>query len=132
MPPLMIAMVALLIFADRPLAPMLFLALLLVISACLLWCDWRKYRFGIDAQQLYLRRGWWRQQLTVAPHIKVQSIEITQGPLARRCGLASLKFGIAGGTLEMIALPLPMAREIRSAAMEKVAEVDYSAINQSR
>jgi len=39
MPPLMIAMVALLIFADRPLAPMLFLALLLVIAACLFWCD---------------------------------------------------------------------------------------------
>jgi putative membrane protein len=132
MPPLMIAMVALLIFADRPLVPMLLLALLLVITACLFWCDWRKYRFGLDDQQLYLQRGWWQQQLTLAPQVKVQSIEIAQGPLARRCGLASLKFGIAGGTLEMVALPLPMAREIRSAVMEKVAEVDYSAINQSR
>jgi putative membrane protein len=132
MPPLMIAMVALLIFADRPLAPMLFLALLLVIAACLFWCDWRRYRFGIDTQQLYMRRGWWRQRLTLAPHIKVQSIEITQGPFGRRFGLATLKFGIAGGTLDMIALPLPMAREIRSAVLEKVAEVDYSAINQSR
>ncbi len=132
MPPLMIAMVALLIFADRPLALMLFLALLLVIAACLFWCDWRRYRFGIDTQQLYMRRGWWRQRLTLAPHIKVQSIEITQGPFGRRFGLATLKFGIAGGTLDMTALPLPMAREIRSAVMEKVAEVDYSAINQSR
>jgi len=132
MPPLMIAMLALLIFADRPLAPMLLLALLLVITACLFWCDWRRYRFGIDMQQLYMRRGWWRQRLTLAPHIKVQSIEITQGPFGRRFGLATLKFGIAGGTLDMIALPLPMAREIRSAVMEKVAEVDYSAINQSR
>lgn len=131
-PPLLIAMAALLIFADRPLAPTLFLSLLLVITACLFWCDWRKYRFGLDDQQLYLQRGWWQQQLTLAPQVKVQSIEIAQGPLARRCGLASLKFGIAGGTLEMVALPLSTAQAIREAVMEKVAEVDYSAINQSR
>ena len=131
-PPLLIAMAALLIFADRYLAPMLFLSLLLVIAACLFWCDWRRYRFGLDTQQLYLRRGWWRQQLTLAPQIKVQSMEIAQGPLARRYGLASLKFGIAGGTLEMVALPLSTAQAIRAAVMEKVADVDYSAINQSR
>jgi putative membrane protein len=131
-PPLLIAMAALLIFADRPLAPTLFLSLLSVITACLFWCDWRKYRFGLDDQQLYLRRGWWQQQLTLAPQVKVQSIEIAQGPLARRYGLASLKFGIAGGALEMVALPLSTAQAIRAAVMEKVADVDYSAINQSR
>jgi putative membrane protein len=110
----------------------LLLLLLLVVAALLLWCDWRRYRFGLDDQQLYLRRGWWQQQLTLAPQVKVQSIEIAQGPLARRFGLASLRFGIAGGTLEMVALPLSTARAIRTAVMEKVADVDYSAINQSR
>jgi putative membrane protein len=69
--------------------------------------------------------------LTIAPQLKVQSIESAQGPLTRRLGLASLKFGIAGGTLEMIALPLSTAQAIRSAVMEKVAAVDYSAINRS-
>jgi putative membrane protein len=131
-PPLLIAMAALLIFADRPLAPVLLLSLLWLVVAFLFWCDWRKYRFGLDNQQLYLRRGWRQQQLTIAPQVKVQSMEIAQGPLARRYGLASLKFGIAGGTLEMVALPLSTARAIRTAVMEKVAEVDYSAINQSR
>jgi len=108
------------------------LLLLLVVAACLFWCDWRKYRFGLDAQQLYLRRGWWQQKLMLTPQVKVQSIEIAQGPLARRYGLASLKFGIAGGTLEMVALPLSTALAIRKAVMEMVAAVDYSAINQSR
>ena len=131
-PPLLVAMAALMIFADTPFATTLLLLLLLVVAALLLWCDWRRYRFGLDDQQLYLRRGWWQQQLTLAPQVKVQSIEIAQGPLARRFGLASLKFGIAGGTLEMVALPLSTARAIRTAVMEKVAEVDYSAINQSR
>jgi putative membrane protein len=114
------------------LAPVLLLSLLWLVVAFLFWCDWRKYRFGLDDQQLYLRRGWWQQKLTIAPQVKVQSMEIAQGPLARRYGLASLKFGIAGGTLEMVALPLSTARAIRTAVMEKVAEVDYSAINQSR
>ena len=130
-PPLLIAMAALIIFADTPFASTLLLLLLLVFAAFMFWCDWRRYRFGIDDQQLYLRRGWWQQRLTLAPQLKVQSIEIAQGPLTQRLGLASLKFGIAGGTLEMIALPLSTAQAIRSAVMEKVAAVDYSAINRS-
>ncbi|RRQ52700.1 PH domain-containing protein [Sphingorhabdus wooponensis] len=129
-PPLLIAVGALVIFAHAPLAPTLLPMLLLIIVALLLWLDWRRYRFGLDDQQLYLRRGWWRQRLTLAPQVKVQSIEIAQGPLARRYGLASLKFGVAGGTLEMVALPLSTAQAIRAAVMEKVAAVDYSAINQ--
>jgi putative membrane protein len=130
-PPLLIAMAALVIFADTAFAPTLLLLLLLVFATFMFWCDWRRYRFGLDDQQLYLRRGWWQQRLTIAPQLKVQSIEIAQGPLTRRLGLASLKFGIAGGTLEMIALPLSTAQAIRSAVMEKVAAVDYSAINRS-
>ena len=130
-PPLLIAMAALVIFADTAFAPTLLLLLLLVFATFMFWCDWRRYRFGLDDQQLYLRRGWWQQRLTIAPQLKVQSIEIAQGPFTRRLGLASLKFGIAGGTLEMIALPLSTAQAIRSAVMEKVAAVDYSAINRS-
>ena len=130
-PPLLIAMAALVIFADTAFAPTLLLLLLLVFATFMFWCDWRRYRFGIDDQQLYLRRGWWQQRLTIAPQLKVQSIEIAQGPLTRQLGLASLKFGIAGGTLEMIALPLSTAQAIRSAVMEKVAAVDYSAVNRS-
>jgi membrane protein YdbS with pleckstrin-like domain len=75
-PPLLVAMAALMLFADTPFATTLLLLLLLVVAALLLWCDWRRYRFGLDDQQLYLRRGWWQQQFTLAPQLKVQSIEI--------------------------------------------------------
>lgn len=131
-PPIILAMAALVIFADAPIARTTLLLLLLVFAASIFWFDWRKYSFGLDDQQLYLKRGWWRQQMTITPQVKVQSIEIAQGPLTRRLGLASLKFGIAGGTLEMIAVPLLAARAIRDAVMEKVAAVDYSVINRSR
>ena len=128
MPVLLAAMAALVIFADAPMGRTTLLLLLLLLPGALFWLDWRQYRFGLDDHQLYLRRGWWRQQMTIAPQLRVQSVEIAQGPLSRRQGLASLRFGIAGGTMEMIALPLATAVAIRDAVMEKVAAVDYSAI----
>ncbi len=127
-PMLLTAMAALVIFADAPIGRTTLLLLLLVLPGALFWLDWRQYRFGLDDRQLYVKRGWWRQQMTIAPQVKVQSVEIAQGPLSRRQGLASLRFGIAGGTMEMIALPLATAVAIRDAVMEKVAAVDYSAI----
>ena len=130
-PIVLTAMAALMIFADAPIGRTTFLLLLLFLPGALFWLDWRQYRFGLDSHQLYLKRGWWRQQMTIAAQVKVQTVEIAQGPLSRRQGLASLRFGIAGGTMEMIALPLSTAVAIRDAVMEKVAAVDYSAINQS-
>jgi putative membrane protein len=130
-PVLLTAMAALVIFADAPIGRTTLLLLLLVLPGVFSWLDWRQYRFGLDDRQLYVRRGWWRQQMTIAPQVKVQSVEIAQGPLSRRQGLASVRFGIAGGTMEMVALPLATAVAIRDAVMEKVVAVDYSAINQS-
>ncbi len=127
-PIVLTAMAALVIFADAPISRTTLLLLLMVLPSALFWLDWRQYRFGLDDHQLYVRRGWWRQQMTIAPQVKVQSVEIAQGPLSRRQGLASLRFGIAGGTMEMVALPLATAVAIRDAVMEKVAAVDYSAI----
>lgn len=104
-------------------------ALLLIPAALLIWFNWRRYADARDEQQLYVRHGWWRERLSIVPQVKVQSVDIAQGPLARRMGLASLEFGIAGGTLEMVALPLEKAREIRDAVMANVVAVDFSEIN---
>lgn len=130
-PFILLAIVALMLFADAPLVKASGLLLLPIGFGIFSWLEWRQYGDQIDARQIYVREGWWRQQLTLAPQVKVQSAEIVQGPISRRLGLAALKFGVAGGTLEMIALPLPTAHAIRDAVMAKVAAVDYSAINRS-
>ncbi len=101
---------------------------LLAPWAFLLWFERRNYRDALDSAQLYIRHGWWHQRFEIAPQVKVQTVEIAQGPISRRQGLASLRFGIAGGKLEMIALPLETARDIRDAVMERVAAVDYSVV----
>jgi putative membrane protein len=118
-------------FTEASIAQTLNLYWLLLPWGFLLWFERRNYRDALDGVQLYIRRGWWRQYLEIAPQVKVQTAEVAQGPIARWQGLASLEFGIAGGTLEMIALPLETALTIRDAVMERVAAVDYSAINRS-
>ncbi len=123
--------ISLALFTEATIAQTVNIYWLLVPWAFLLWFDRRNYRDALDDAQIYVREGWWRQRLTIAPQVKVQTVEIAQGPIARRQGLASVNFGISGGTLEMVALPLETARVIRDAVMERVAAVDYSAINRS-
>jgi putative membrane protein len=123
--------ISLAVFTEATIAQTINIFWLLVPFAFLLWFNRRNYCDALDDGQVYVRDGWWRQRLTIAPQVKVQTVEIAQGPISRRQGLATLNFGIAGGTLEMIALPLATAHAIRDAVMERVAAVDYSAINQS-
>lgn len=131
LPAIAIGIAATMIFAGAPFRQAGLLLLVPMFIGFLWWLEWRKYGDQIDDAQIYVREGWWRQRLTIAPQVKVQTVEIAQDPIARRQGLASLQFGISGGTLEMVALPLETARSIRDAVMEQVAAVDYSAINRS-
>ncbi|MGC1470726.1 MAG: PH domain-containing protein, partial [Sphingorhabdus sp.] len=123
------AMAAVVLFADA--SPTKSLLLLLIPFALLIVgaIEWRIYRHADDGAQLYVRRGWWRQQLTVMPQVRVQSVEIAQSPLARLAGLVSLRFGVAGGKLEMIALSRDTAEAIRDRVLAVAAPVDFSEIN---
>lgn len=105
--------------------------LLLIPAALIIWLNWRRYADAEDDAQLYVRRGWWRERLSIANQIKVQTVEIAQGPVGRHLGLATIHFGIAGGTLYMVAVPLAKARAIRDAVMQNVAAVDFSEINRA-
>ncbi|MGL5838647.1 MAG: PH domain-containing protein [Sphingorhabdus sp.] len=113
-------------------APLFTIGLLVVPALLFLplpWLEWRHYGDHADERQLYVHEHWWRQRLTVAPQLKVQSAEIRQGPIARMLGLSTLHFGIAGGNLSFIALPLAEARAIRDQVMAVVVPVDFSESN---
>jgi putative membrane protein len=83
-------------------------------------------RHAIDGQRIYVRRGWLAPRLDIASRVKLQSVEIAQGPVAHRRGYATLAFGIAGGTLEIGGLPLEDARLIRDGVLHSIAGVDFS------
>jgi putative membrane protein len=120
------AMAAVILFAGSSFAKsllLLFIPLGLMLLGAL---QWRAFRYGEDTTRFYVRHGWWRQKLTILPQVRVQSIEIAQGPLARLTGLVTLHFGIAGGTLELIAIPHDTAVAIRDRVMAIVAPVDFS------
>jgi putative membrane protein len=104
------------------------LLVLLAFAAVTFHFQWRNNSYALDADQLFVRQGWWRERLTIAPQVKVQTVEIQQGPLARLRGLASIQLGIAGGTLEIIALPIDEARSIQAQISGVIAMVDYSRI----
>ena len=57
------------------------------------WVDlvsWRRNGFLVTATALLARRGRLFRQLDVVPHERTQSLALTQGPLQRRLGLASV------------------------------------------
>jgi len=87
---------------------------------------WRLDRHALDASQVFARRGWLAPRLDIASRVKLQSVEIVQGPIARRRGYATLAFGIAGGALEIGGIPLADARAIRGAVLDSIAAVDFS------
>lgn len=125
-----IATAATMAFAGAPFAKAGWMLLVPLFFVPVVWLEWRHYADLADPQQLYVREGWWRQKLYIAPQIKVQSAEIRQGPIARLLGLCTLEFGIAGGTMAFAALPIEQAAELRDTIMAQVALVDYSRLNQ--
>jgi putative membrane protein len=87
---------------------------------------WRHDRHALDDRELFARHGWLAPRLDIASRVKLQSVEIRQGPLARRRGYAHLMFGVAGGSLAMRGIPLEDARAIRRAVLDSIAAVDFS------
>lgn len=93
------------------------------------WLLWRRDAHAIDSRQLYTRHGWLAPRLTVASRVKLQSVEIAQGPLARRGGYATLRFGLAGGHLAMEGVPLGEATAMRDAVLHSMAGIGFSRLN---
>lgn len=87
---------------------------------------WRRRRYARDERQVYTRHGNLVPRLTIAPQVKLQSVELTQGPFARWKDYATLHLGLAGGTMALEGLPVSLAREIRADLLERIAEVDFS------
>ena len=87
---------------------------------------WRRHRFSMNDVQLFVRKGTLSPKLAIAPQVKLQSVEIEQGPLARRSGYATLHLGLAGGTLAVPGLPIARARALRGKILQRIVSVDFS------
>ncbi len=87
---------------------------------------WRYDRHALDPAQVLSRRGWLAPRTQIANRVKLHSVEIAQGPLARWRGYCDLRFGMAGGTFSFDGLALEDARKLRAAVLTSIASVDFA------
>lgn len=77
----------------------------------------RFHRWTDLGEQVAIRRGFWKPKLTLLPHASVQSVDLKSDFILRPLGLATLVFGVPGGSSlashEIPAIPLATARDLR-------------------
>lgn len=91
------------------------------------------YRFDCHAMTgrfLFSRHGWLAPKLTIGSRTRLQSVEIVQGPIARRRGYAKLSLGLAGGHFTLEAISIDQAREWRQAILASIATTDFSELSE--
>lgn len=107
--------------------PVPLVALILALS----WLSWKRHRHAVALAQVFVRTGILSPQVTAAPKMKLQSVEIAQGPLAQWRGYATVQFGLAGGSMEIPGVPIGEARRLRSDVIEAIAAVDFSDLSEN-
>lgn len=114
---------------------MLVVGVLLVIagiSAMARVFAWRFQRHALDHAQIMASRGLFSPRSQIATRLKLHSVEIAQGPLARLRGYATLHLGQAGGTFAIPGVPIERAREVRQNVLETIAATDFSQLESAR
>lgn len=88
-----------------------------LIALSALWAA-RYHRWTDLGEQVAIRRGWWKPKMTLLPHASVQSVDLKSDFILRPLGLATLVFGVPGGsalaTHEIPAIPRATAQDLRA------------------
>ena len=100
------------------------IAVYVVLAAYCVWraplAHYRSLEYGIDALGITIQRGiLWRSRIAL-PRIRVQHTDVSQGPLQRRFGIATLKLYTAGSRytkIELSGLAHDRAIELRDALL---------------
>lgn len=62
--------------------------------------------YALSRHALIARTGWLKRTLTVIPRDRIQGVEISQGPIARRIGSADITVAYAGGSFHVSDIPV--------------------------
>jgi putative membrane protein len=90
---------------------------------------WEFRRHAIDDAQVYASRGFLSPTQTIATRLKLHSVEIVQGPLARLRGYATVHLGLAGGSFAIAGVPLHEARALRAKVLATISATDFSRLD---
>lgn len=103
--------------------PVLILGLLAVV-----WVApgrWNRLRYAFTGPELHVARGWLFRLHTVVPVVRVQHIDVAQGPLERGARVATLQVHTAGTEHSLVVLPglaLVRAEAIRDAIRAQIRD----------
>ena len=104
------------------LVPVLLVFAVLVLAVATRWLAWRRTAYALDGDRLLMRSGWLRRRTIILPLRRIQSIDLSDSFFSRRFGVASLRFGVAGGrgfSAHLIpAIPSATARQLREQLLE--------------
>jgi putative membrane protein len=97
------------------------------------WCDpisWQGNAAGADDKVFIAKRGRLRREIDIVPHERVQSARLSQGPLQRRLGLATVHLDTSPGPVQptahhrdaqdarnLLDAEVKLARQARAAAL---------------
>ena len=104
------ASVATFALADRTTLPVWLVpvALLLAASYFVIVAPARHYRtllYALDAEELHIARGIWTRVETLVPLVRVQHIDVSQGPVERLFRVSRLVLHTAGTLNSEVVLP---------------------------
>lgn len=101
-------LVAVMLRAPAPIWWLLPALYAIVVLSCVWLIPPARYRaleFGVDEQGIRIQRGiFWKSRVAL-PRVRVQHSDVSQGPLQRRYGVATLKLYTAGSHYTKIELP---------------------------
>ncbi|WP_208586968.1 PH domain-containing protein [Gracilibacillus suaedae] len=79
---------------------------------------WRRWRYQIYDQEIYIQHGILIVTRTVVPMIRVQHVDTQQGPILKKYGLSTLQISTAATTHEIPALLEEEAADLRDQISE--------------
>jgi membrane protein YdbS with pleckstrin-like domain len=83
---------------------------------------WQRWRYAIHSQEIDLHHGVFVTKKTLIPMIRVQHVDVRQGPIMRRYGLASVDITTAATTHVIPAVAYEEAERLRD-QLSKLARV---------
>ncbi|MGJ5713454.1 PH domain-containing protein [Staphylococcus auricularis] len=71
------------------------------------------FRYDVGDQEITVRKGIWFIKTRRAPYFRIQNLNIEEGPIMRKYGLATLSLSTAGGDLDVTLVPKKEARNLK-------------------
>lgn len=89
---------------------------------------WRRWGYAFTDRELRVASGWLTRTHTVVPVSRVQHIDVSQGPVERSAGVATLSLHTAGTEGSLVRLPgvsRSRAEEIRDAIRSRISDAPW-------